>query len=271
MMKKIALLGYPVSHSKSPLIHNYWMKKHALDASYEAIAVAPEDLETTMLRLIDAGYAGLNVTIPHKETVFTLCDDWDDTAKRAGAVNIVVIEGGKCKGFNTDIFGFTENIRVAGPRFDFKKGPAVVLGAGGAARAVVLGLLQEGAPEIRIANRTKEKAQLLARDFKNLRVYDWDNVAAALENANMLVNATSLGMQGKDRLEIDLSALPRDALVNDMVYVPLQTDLLRTARERGNPVVTGIGTLLHQARAGFKEWFGIMPEIDAELKSMVLR
>jgi shikimate dehydrogenase len=268
--RRAGVIGQPVGHSKSPLIHNYWIEKHGIDAAYEAIDIAPENLEKELIRLVDEGYAGFNVTRPHKEKVFAVCDSLDELAQAVGAVNTVTIKNGKMNGTNTDVFGFTENIRAARPGFDFTAGPATVLGAGGAARAVIYALLREGVPEVRVVNRTKNKAQTLARDFKRLRVHDWEKRSDVLAESNLLVNTTSMGQSGQPKLEIDLTALPKNAVVNDIVYSPLMTDLLRDCEDRGNPIVTGIGMLLHQARPAFEAWFGVLPNVDAELEKRVL-
>ena len=270
MTMKAAVLGHPVGHSKSPAIHKYWIEKHKINAVYEAIDVAPENLEKELIRLAEEGYAGFNVTRPHKEKVFAVCDVLDDLAQAVGAVNTVIIKKGKLHGTNTDVFGFTANIRAARPGFDFKEGPAVVLGAGGAARAVIYALLKEGVPEVRVVNRTKTKAQTLARDFKRLRVHDWDRRAEVLAQASLLVNTTSMGQAGQPALEIDLGLLPKHALVNDIVYTPPMTDLLRAAGARGNAVVTGIGMLLHQARPAFEAWFGVLPDVSKALEERIL-
>lgn len=269
MTVKACVIGHPVSHSKSPLIHNHWIEKYGLDGRYEAVDIAPENLEKELARLVGEGYSGFNATIPHKEKLFSLCSELDDLAKTIGAVNTVVIKKGKLHGTNTDAFGFAENIKAVRPGFDFRAGPAVVLGAGGAARAVIYALLKEGVPEVRLVNRTRNKAQGLAHDFKRLSVHDWEQRSETLAEANLLVNATSMGMSGQPALEIDLAKLPKNALVNDIVYAPLMTDLLRDSEDRGNPVVTGIGMLLHQARPAFEAWFGVMPEVDAELEKKV--
>jgi shikimate dehydrogenase len=270
MTKRAAVIGHPINHSKSPVIHKYWIEKHGIDADYEAIDIAPENLEKELMRLADDGYAGFNVTRPHKEKVFAICDSLDETAQAVGAVNTVIIRNNKLEGTNTDVFGFIENIKANSSGFDFSAGPAVVLGAGGAARAIVYALLQENVPEIRIMNRTKDKAQILARDFKRLRVHDWDKRDEALVEANLLVNTTSMGQSGQPALEINLDLLPKTALVNDIVYAPLITDLLKQAQGRGNPIVTGIGMLLHQARPAFKAWFEVLPDVDKELEKRVL-
>ena len=268
---KAAVIGHPVGHSKSPLIHNEWIRQHHLDGSYNAVDIAPDDFEAGIRKLVQDGYTGWNVTVPHKESMMALCDTVDDTARSIGAVNTVTVREKKLHGTNTDAFGFLENIKQARPGFSFTSGPAIILGAGGAARAVLYGLLQEGVPDIRLTNRTREKAEeLKAMAPDHITVIDWDKRNEALESANLLVNTTVLGMEGKPPLEINLDALPEQALVNDIVYVPLYTDLLTRAKQRGNPVVTGIGMLLHQARPAFEHWFDIFPDVTAELEKKVL-
>ncbi len=273
---KAAVIGHPIKHSKSPLIHNYWIKKYGLSGTYEAIDLSPENLESGLKNLIDDGYTGFNFTVPHKESMLKLCDDLDNTAEIIGAVNTVAVRGGKIFGMNTDSFGFLANIRQNHPDFEFDLGPALVLGAGGAARAVISGLIGMRVPQIILTNRTRDKAEALAQDMgfgteDMIRVVDWEGLAEALDHTNLLINTTSLGMDGQPSLEMDLIALPSSALVNDIVYAPLYTDLLTAAKERGNPVVTGIGMLLHQARPAFKEWFGLMPDIDEELQELILK
>lgn len=270
MIKRAAVIGHPIAHSKSPLIHNYWLQKYNIPGNYEALDIAPENLESAVHSLAQDGYIGFNVTIPHKERIFALCDELDAQARAIKAVNTVVIKNGKLHGTNTDIFGFAENIRAVMPDFNFIKGPAVLLGAGGAARAVIYSLLQEGAPEIRLLNRTREKAENLSREFSDISIADWDDRMEILSGANLLINATSMGMNGQPPLDLDLSVLPKDALVNDIVYAPLITPLLKAAESRGNPIVTGIGMLLHQARPAFKAWYGIMPDVDEALEKLVL-
>ena len=273
-MIKAGVIGHPIKHSKSPLIHGHWIEQHNLQGTYEAIDIAPENLKDDVQQLIDQGYAGFNVTIPHKETIMELCDEIVGNAKTCGAVNTVVIDGGKIIGHNTDAFGFIANIKQAHPDFDFTSGPAVVLGAGGAARAVVAGLIDEGVPEVIITNRTRARAEKIAEDMNaytdRISVKDWGDRSEILEGANLLVNSSSLGMDGQPALEIDLEKLSADALVTDIVYAPLQTDLLKAAAENGNKTVTGIGMLLHQARPAFKEWFGVMPDVDEDLERLVL-
>lgn len=266
---KTALIGHPVSHSKSPLIHNYWIKKYGLSGEYGAFDIRPENLEEGLSRLAREGYSGFNLTLPHKERALAICDEADATARAVGAVNTIAVRDKKLYGMNTDVFGFTEHIEEGRAGFDFTAGPAVLLGAGGAAKAVLQGLIQQKAPEIWILNRTREKAEEMAFGRPNAYVFDWNKREDILSDANILVNATSLGLEGKEKLEIDLKNLNPGALVNDIVYVPLYTELLKQAQARGNPVVTGIGMLLHQARPAFRSWFGVMPDVDADLLRLV--
>lgn len=267
---KAAVIGHPIKHSKSPLIHNYWIEKYGLQGSYEAIDIAPDNLGEGLKRLIAEGYSGFNLTVPHKELVLSVCDELDVSAQEIGAANTIAVKDVIVKGFNTDGFGFIQNIKAAEPEFDFTAGPAVVLGAGGAARAVVFALIDAGAPDVIVLNRTKDKAQKLVDELGASKAGDWENRNDALVGANLLVNTTSLGMDGQPPLEIDLSALPKEALVNDIVYAPLYTPLLKDAQARGNKVVTGIGMLLHQARPAFEKWFGVMPDVDERLEKLVL-
>jgi shikimate dehydrogenase len=269
---KLALLGHPVAHSKSPLIHNYWLRKYGLHGLYEALDVAPDDLAACIGRLALLGYKGFNITVPHKKNALQACNTVDDLTRALGAVNTITIRAGKLAGTNTDVFGFIENLRTARPEFDFKAGPAAVLGAGGAARAVVHGLVQEGAPEIRIIARDPRAAEELSSRIggaAKTQIFAWENCHDALGELNLLVNTTPLGMEGQPPLGIDLAGLPLSTTVNDIVYAPLWTELLQRARWRDNPVVTGLGMLVHQARAAFAFWTGIMPEYDRDLEEML--
>lgn len=272
---KTGLIGHPVSQSKSPLLHGYWMQKHHIHGTYSAVDLPCEELESGVARLISQGYRGFNVTVPHKIDIMDLCSEIDDTARIVGAVNTVRIEGGKLFGTNTDVFGFIENIRAHQQDFNFAGCKALVLGAGGAARAVVQGLIGAGAAHVRIANRTRKNAdELLARAStpEKITVVEWERRADRdiLGDVDLVVNTTSLGMTGKPPLEIDLSALPAHAVVNDIVYAPLMTDLLLAAQRRGNAVVTGIGMLLHQARPAFALWHGVCPDVDEDLIRRVM-
>jgi len=269
---KAGVIGHPIHHSKSPIIHNHWIAEHGLEGDYKAIDIAPENLKAGVDALIAEGYAGFNVTIPHKQEIFKLCAEVDETAKAIGAVNTVVIRDGKLFGTNTDAFGFIENVKREAFGVDFSHRPCVVLGAGGAARAIIHGLIEAGAQKIILTNRTIEKAQDVASLNNNIvEVAAWDKRSEILDGAGFLVNTTALGMTGKEPLTIDLSALPADATVSDIVYAPLTTELLAQARHGGRQIVTGIGMLLHQARPAFEKWFGVLPDVSAELEQKVLR
>ncbi len=273
---KTGVIGHPISHSKSPLIHSYWLDSHELSGSYEAIDIKPENLKQDVLDLVNQGYKGFNVTVPHKVTIMELCDVIDPIAEQIEAVNTVTIKKGKLHGTNTDAFGFTENIKQAITRenwdWSFDGGKAVVIGAGGAANAVIHALLEEGVPEITITNRTREKAEILtSRDVRKITAHDWDKRNECFKNANLIINCSALGMAGNAALEVDLKDAPEHALVTDIVYAPLYTDLLNQAIDQGLRVVTGIGMLLHQARPGFELWNGVLPEVTSELEELTLK
>jgi len=270
-MMKACVIGWPIAHSLSPALHGYWLKAHGIEGEYTRLAVAPTDLPAALTRLKAEGWRGCNLTIPHKEAALAQLDRVDAAAHRIGAVNTIAVENGKLAGFNTDGFGFLENLRAAVPDFDVKTGPAVVLGAGGAARAIVDALGAAGAPKIRLANRSLDRARALARSLGGaIEPVAWDRRAAALDGAALLVNATSLGMDKNPPLELDLARLPKTALVNDIVYAPLETALLKAAKTRGNQTVDGLGMLLHQGRPGFQLWFGVLPAVTPALRAAVL-
>lgn len=270
---KAGVIGWPVSHSLSPRLHGFWLDRYGIDGTYEAIAVDPAALGDELGRLAGLGYAGLNVTVPHKQAALKRMTTLSDTARRIGAVNTITFDKDKSAlhGDNTDGYGFLENLLAAGRGFDATRGPAVVLGAGGAARAVVAALCDAGAAEVRLVNRTRGTAEKLAADLGGpISVIDWNDRSPALADAALLVNATTLGMTGKPPLDISLDALPTDATVNDIVYAPLETPLLVAAQRRGNGAVDGLGMLLHQARPAFKAFFGRDPEVSAALRHHVL-
>lgn len=268
---RAGVIGHPIKHSKSPLIHNHWIAEHGLQGEYTAIDIAPENLKEGVQKLIDNGFAGFNVTVPHKQEIFKLCENVDGKAKTIGAVNTVVVKNGTLHGTNTDAFGFMQNVHQSAFGLDFVHRPSVVLGAGGAARAIVYGLIEAGARQIIVTNRTEEKAkEIAAMNPDIVSVVSWSAREKMLRDAGFLVNTTSLGMVGKDALEIDLALLPNDAVVSDIVYAPLETDLLLQAKARGNQIVTGIGMLLHQARPAFEKWFGVLPEVTEALEKKVL-
>jgi len=266
------VVGWPVAHSLSPRLHGYWLKHYGIDGAYVPLPVRPEDLTDALRALPKLGFAGSNVTVPHKQAALEAMDDLDEAAGRIGAVNTVVIGGdGRLEGRNTDAFGFIENLREAAPDYRAGQGPAVVLGAGGAARAVVAALLDAGAPEVRIVNRSRARAEALAADFgSGCAALPWSEREAALTEAALLVNTTLLGMSGQPALDLPLDRLPVQAVVNDVVYDPLETALLAAARRRGNRAVDGLGMLLHQARPGFEAWFGVAPEVTPALREAVL-
>ena len=263
--------GWPIKHSRSPRIHNFWLKKYGIDGVYVPFAISPDRAAEAFRALPDFDIAGLNVTVPNKEEAFRAMDETDRWAQRLKAVNTIVVRDGALFGTNTDAFGFLESLRRSRPGWRADAGPVVVLGAGGAARAIVAGLQDEGAPDIRIVNRTAERAQALASEFGDpVRPVGWVDRADALAGSVLLVNTSSLGMEGQPPLDIALDALPAQAVVYDIVYVPLETPLLAAARARGNPAVDGLGMLLHQARPGFRDWFGTDPEVDEVLRDHVL-
>jgi shikimate dehydrogenase len=269
---KIAgVMGWPVSHSLSPLLHGYWLKEYEIDGAYLPFLVAPQNIEIALRALPKLGIAGTNLTVPHKERAFKICDRVDKTAQRVGAVNTVVVENdGTLSGSNTDSFGFLENLKLES-NWKSKDGSAVILGAGGAARAIVAALLDDGVQNIQIVNRTMGRAEKIAAEFTgNCTAVEWDRLDEVLKTASLLVNTTTLGMAGQPELKVSLKTLPTTATVSDIVYVPLQTTLLRKAAKRGNPTVDGLGMLLHQARPGFASWFGKQPQVTTRLRQFVL-
>lgn len=266
------VMGYPVKHSLSPKLHNYWLAHYAIDGVYIPMEVHPDNLVKVVSTLPYMGIKGCNLTVPHKEQVIKILDGISEIARRMGAVNTLLCEDGKIFGTNTDAYGFIQNIKSHVPSFDFSKGPTVVLGAGGAARAVCAGLLDEGVPRIYLTNRTRKKAEHIRDSIsKHIEVIDWEAREDILAEAHLLVNTTTLGMAGFPELDINLNRLPNTALVTDIVYKPLETKLLHTARLRGNPTVDGIGMLLHQAVPGFEMWFGARPEVTQTLRDYVLQ
>ncbi len=266
-----AVIGYPVGHSKSPLLHGHWLDRYGIDGAYLALSVAPNRLDRVVPALADCGFRGFNVTIPHKEAILPLLSRVDDRARRIGAVNTVVIgTDGALVGSNTDGYGFLENLRAGAPDLGLAGQAVVVLGAGGAVRSVLVALIEAGAVPIRVINRSQERLAALARDLPEITPLPWSDLPTALGDCALLVNGTSLGMTGAEPLAVDLSPLPATAVVTDMVYAPLDTDLLVQARRRGLKTVDGLGMLLHQARPGFEAWFGVTPMVDAALRDAVL-
>lgn len=269
------IMGWPVSHSRSPALHNFWLEQNGIDGAYVPLAVQPDRLEQALRGLPALGFRGCNLTIPHKPAAMELVDRVEPVARRVGAINtIIVAPDGSLDGRNTDVFGFRESLREAVPDWDPAAGPAAVLGAGGAARAVVAALVEERVGGVRLVNRTIERAAAVAKDLADpstdIAVLPWSERDAALAGAALLVNTTSLGMTGEPTLPIDLAALPRHAIVMDIVYVPLETPLLAAARQRGHRVVDGLGMLLHQGRPGFEAWFGAAVRVTRDLRAAVL-
>jgi len=270
--KLAGVMGMPVFQSRSPILHNYWIKKYNVKGAYGHFPVQIENVEAAVRGLSALGIAGCNITQPHKLMAMKLMDQLSPMAQRIGAINCIVVQpDGSLHGFNNDGFGYIQSLKDAKPTWRADAGPIVVLGAGGAARAVVISLLDEGATEIRLINRTRAKAEELASvDPSVVKVFDWDERHAALEGAAMLVNTTNQGMYGQPPLEIKLDALPATAMVSDLIYIPLETPLLAAARERGHLTTNGLGMLLNQAIPAFEAWFGVKPEITDELRKAIL-
>jgi shikimate dehydrogenase len=265
------LMGSPVLHSRSPKLHNYWLAQYKLAGTYLPLAIPAQRLRAALRALPALGFSGCNLTIPHKEAALEIVDRVDPVARRIGAINCVVVAPDESlEGQNHDAFGYIESIREAQPTWRADAGPIVVIGAGGGARAVLVSLIDQGAREIRLVNRTSARATALQRELGGpIQALPWEDRDAALASAAMLVNTTSQGMVGAPPLELALDALPPRALVSDIVYIPRETPLLAAARKRGNPTVNGLGMLLHQARPAFHAWFGIMPEVTPELRAMI--
>ena len=266
------VIGSPIAHSKSPRLHRHWLKTYAINGYYIPMEVHAEDLEQVIRTLPKMGFVGVNVTIPHKEKVLRLADQVTDRATLIGAANTLIFRpDGKIHADNTDGYGFIENLRQGAPDWDPAAGPAAVLGAGGAARAVVSALIDAGVPEILITNRTRVRAEKLKQDFgQRLRVVDWVQAGNIIEDAALVVNTTSLGMVGKPELRVPLDGINSGTVVTDLVYNPLKTRLLKVAEEAGATAVDGLGMLIYQGIPGFERWFGLRPEVDADTRAAVL-
>ncbi|RNF34675.1 shikimate dehydrogenase [Paracoccus methylarcula] len=266
------VIGLPIAHSRSPKLHAHWLKRYAIDGYYIPMPVMPENLAEMLRALPRLGFVGINVTIPHKEAVLTLADVVTDRAALIGAANTLIFRpDGKIHADNTDGYGFIANLRQSAPEWVPDRGPAAIIGAGGAARAVVASLLDSGVGELRITNRTRVRSEQIRSEFgARVIVYDWAQAGNMLEGSATVVNATSLGMRGKQPLRIPLDALSPDALVTDLVYTPLITPFLAEAQARGCRIVDGLGMLLHQAAPGFERWFGQRPTVDDETRRIVL-
>jgi shikimate dehydrogenase len=263
------VIGWPVEHSRSPLIHNYWIGKHNIDGAYRRESVRPEEFDSFVKELGQRGYVGANITLPHKERALDLTEP-DDRAKAVGAANTLWFEEGRLRSTNTDIEGFLTNLDAATPGWDKELQTALVLGAGGASRGVIHGLLSRGVGTVHVANRTSERAEALRERFgDSVKPAAWNEIGGLLAGAGFLVNTTTLGMEGAEPLDIDLAVLPENAVVCDLVYAPLVTPLLKAASDRGLRHADGLGMLLHQAVRGFSLWFGVTPEVTPELRALV--
>ncbi|MCC0020764.1 MAG: shikimate dehydrogenase [Nitratireductor sp.] len=268
--KRAFVLGHPVSHSRSPMLHGHWLALHAIDGSYETKDVAPDAVSDFISGMRAEGWAGGNVTIPHKLAVMRYCDRIDDAAQQLGAVNTLWFEDGQLVGGNTDWIGLVGNLDEQAPGWDDDARNAVILGAGGAARAAIYGMLKRGL-SVQVVNRTVEKARELAGHFgSQVSAHGTDETEVLLADADLLINTTSLGMKGQPPLEIDLSGLKEGAVVYDVIYVPLETALLKQAAAKGHRTVDGLGMLLHQAVDGFEHWFGVRPEVTPELRQLII-
>lgn len=266
------VIGSPVAHSKSPKLHSYWLQRYNLPGHYVPLDISHGDLATALEAMPKLGFVGANVTIPHKEAVLGLADTVSDRASLIGAANTLIFQpNGRFHADNTDGVGFLENVRHNAPMWRPDSGPAAIIGAGGAARAVLSALLEAGVPEIRLTNRTRTRSDALRAEFGNrIEVFDWVRAGNAIDGAAMVVNTSSLGMSGSSEFRVPLDGLRRDAVVNDLVYTPLETGFLRKAKEHGCTIVDGLGMLLYQAAPGFERWFGVRPEVDDETRRVVL-
>ncbi len=265
------VVGQPIAHSRSPRLHRHWLGRHGIAGDYVAMDIGEDDLEDVLRVLPRAGFRGVNVTIPHKIAALEIADEPSDRAQRIGAANLLVFEDGRILADNTDGEGFLNALRQGAPAWRPEAGPATVLGAGGAARAVVVALLEAGVPEVILSNRTRATAESLAEELgERLRIVDWVAAGNAVEDGALVVNTTSLGMAGKPELRVPLDGLRPGQAVMDLVYAPLETRLLREARASGATAVDGLGMLLHQAVPAFERWFGVRPEVDEALRAAVL-
>lgn len=270
-MKRACVIGWPVEHSRSPLIHGYWLKQHGIDGTYTKEAVRPEAVAGFLRSLAAQGFVGCNVTVPHKEAAYRLADEREDSARAVLAANTLWLEGGKLHAANTDTYGFMTHLGLTVPDWRAHDGPVCVLGAGGAARAIVYGFLEAGVDEVRVFNRTRSRAEAVAEQFgPRVKVFDWENRSDASRNAAVLVNTTAAGLKGAGTLGIDFGGFNPACVVSDIVYVPLETELLTQARSHGLRTVDGLGMLLHQAVPGFEKWFGVRPQVTKQLRDILV-
>lgn len=270
-MKHACVIGWPVEHSRSPLLHGYWLKKYGIDGTYTKRAVVAEAVADFLQSLRANGYVGCNVTVPHKAAAFSAADEREDSAKAVSAANTLWLSDGKLVAANTDTYGYMTNLSQQAPGWDRRDAPVSILGAGGAARAIVFGFLDAGVSEIRVFNRTRARAETVAQQFGScVKVFDWSEREAGSRDSAVLVNTTTIGMNGVGTLDFDLAGFDPECVVSDIVYVPLETELLRKAKSQGLRTVDGVGMLLHQGVPGFEKWFGVRPEVTDELRNLIV-
>ncbi len=270
-MKKACVIGWPIEHSRSPLIHGYWLKRYGIDGSYAKVPVKPEDVEGFLGSLAERGLQGCNVTVPHKEAAYAAAEFKDASAVAVGAANTIWLEGGKLACANTDTYGFMTHLHRSAPNWKARDGVVSILGAGGAARAIVYGFLQAGVASVQVFNRSLERAQTLADHFgPKVKAFAWSERNERSSHASVIVNTTTLGMKGHGDPEFDFSRVNKACVAADIVYVPLETAFLKSARARGLTTIGGLGMLLHQAVPGFEKWFGVRPEVTDELRQIIV-
>lgn len=266
-----AVIGWPIMHSRSPLLHNYWLARYKLAGSYVPLAIKPEGLAAALRALHPLGFAGCSLTLPHKQAAMAIVDEVDAVARMIGAISCVTVRpDGSLAGSNNDCFGFIQSLRQEQPAWRAHAGPVAVIGAGGGSRAVCYALAQDGVREIRLINRSFERAQRMVEDLgAPLQAFKWEQRAGALSGVSMVVNTTNQGMQGMPALDLNLSQLPKSALAVDIIYIPRETPFLAAARARGNATMNGLGMLLHQGWPAWQAWFGIEPEVTSELRTLI--
>jgi len=270
-MRRACVIGWPIEHSRSPLIHGYWLARYGIEGTYTKVAVEPDDVAQFLRSLGAEGFVGCNVTVPHKEMAYALAEEAEDSARVVGAANTLWLEGDRLHAANTDTYGYMTHLGHVVPDWRAHDGPVCVLGAGGGARAIVYGFLDAGIDEVRIFNRTRERAEAIAEQFgPRVKVFDWHNRSDGARDACVLVNTTAVGLKGAGSLGMDFSGFNPDCVVSDIVYVPLETELIAAARSHGLRTVDGLGMLLHQAVPGFERWFGVRPQVTDELRATIV-
>ena len=270
-MRRACVIGWPIEHSRSPLIHGYWLERYGIEGTYTKVAVRPDDVAQFLRSLGAEGFVGCNVTVPHKEMAYAVAEEAEESARVVGAANTLWLEGDRLYAANTDTYGYMTYLSHVVPDWRAHDGPVCVLGAGGAARAIVYGFLDAGVDEVRIFNRTRERADAIADQFgPRVKVFDWGNRSDGARDACVLVNTTAVGLKGAGSLGMDFTGFNPDCVVSDIVYVPLETELITAARSHGLRTVDGLGMLLHQAVPGFERWFGVRPQVTDELRATIV-